>query len=968
VAKGTGDLIVKTIDTVVNGVSQQPPTVRASSQCEAQENMISKIVEGVARRPGTEWITILTSDATPTAGYKVHIRDRDEDIQHLVLVSDGAVRVWNLFTGVEATVVGPPMGGYVSELTGTTTDQTTEANQATANDMNLMPAATTTSRSYFGHEAPFSDLEINVSTIGVGTYTVTWEYWDGDSWEALTVTDGTTHFKTIGLNSVTFTPPTDWASKDDLDDLGIEDMFWIRAEYVSGTITTNPLGKQIHLGGGAAYLDTTGPDANENFAVMSVADYSFIINKETTVAKSTRIFPTVRPNEFMIYAFETTTSTDTDISAQIGSTTITDTDFNVTGTDPALPGEFIRTLLGTAGADPIYTNTNFSNWTFTMIGQTVIHGEQTGSTGTPEQVYPLSWEYSDETYSFLYKQTQKFSDLPSRAVNGFSIEITGDDGNEDNNYWVTFDEDLSAWIETVQPGLTNGLDATTMPHALIQTSTGGGASGEDTFTFGPLTWNDRSAGDENTAPDPSFVGQTLTDIVFHKNRLGLVAGENTILSETGEFFNFYPTTVATVVDSDPIDAAGTNNRIGLIDFAVPWDQKLYLFSGHGAIQNSLFAAGNATAGLTSANVQVVEASAYPSSSLVKPVPAGRSIYFAVDRGVATAIYDYQIIDGLADAADVTSHCPTYVPPNVFSMTISPKENILVCLSSDETHRLYVYSFFNNEQRKVQSSWSKWTFDADYDIVGVQWVGEILYMVVDKTDGLHLEKINTATLVDGDLDHRIHLDSLTAVTGVYTPSTLGYTEFTLPYACIPATYGETHIVLSASGWGDELGQLFPDAEYVATDKFRVPGDWSAYAVTVGRVFSHDYEFTKPLVTAPSGQQGTANIPVTAGRLQVAKFKLITRSSGGFEARVSSDEVNPDEVVATADEWVYEFPNKVISSGTVDAANPRPADQFTFDVGMEGRHARIRITGSSHLPCTIVGAEWEGTYVPRATRIT
>jgi hypothetical protein len=92
----------------------------------------------------------------------------------------------------------------------------------------------------------------------------------------------------------------------------------------------------------------------------------------------------------------------------------------------------------------------------------------------------------------------------------------------------------------------------------------------------------------------------------------------------------------------------------------------------------------------------------------------------------------------------------------------------------------------------------------------------------------------------------------------------------------------------------------------------------------------------------------------------------RSSGGFEVRVSSDEVNPQEVVAPADVYVYQFPNKIISSATVDAANPRPADEFQFDVGIEGRYAKIQVTGSSHLPCTLVGAYWEGSFVARAAR--
>jgi len=58
-------------------------------------------------------------------------------------------------------------------------------------------------------------VAINVSTLGAGTWTITWEYWNSSTWTALSsVSDGTSGFKptAAGLQKVTFTAPGDEAA------------------------------------------------------------------------------------------------------------------------------------------------------------------------------------------------------------------------------------------------------------------------------------------------------------------------------------------------------------------------------------------------------------------------------------------------------------------------------------------------------------------------------------------------------------------------------------------------------------------------------------------------------------------------------------------------------------------------------------------------------------------------------------
>lgn len=95
-------------------------------------------------------------------------------------------------------------------------DKTVQANDASANDVSLGRGSsnlpTETTNVFFGADAPFDELVINVGTAGTDGAT-DWSYWNGVGWIALTVTDTTNHFQSSGTGSVTFTPPSDWAPR-----------------------------------------------------------------------------------------------------------------------------------------------------------------------------------------------------------------------------------------------------------------------------------------------------------------------------------------------------------------------------------------------------------------------------------------------------------------------------------------------------------------------------------------------------------------------------------------------------------------------------------------------------------------------------------------------------------------------------------------------------------------------------------
>ena len=153
------------------------------------------------------------------------------------------INAFALRLDVTATT-GGAIAAAIAEDGGVFVDETTEANEATADDMTLFPATPVAAvdRYNFGFELPVASFSIDTSTVGTGTYTVVWEYWDGAAWSVLAgISDGSTGFKTTGAQTVSWTLPTDWA-RSKINGQG--PFYFIRAEIQTGTVTATPIGEQ----------------------------------------------------------------------------------------------------------------------------------------------------------------------------------------------------------------------------------------------------------------------------------------------------------------------------------------------------------------------------------------------------------------------------------------------------------------------------------------------------------------------------------------------------------------------------------------------------------------------------------------------------------------------------------------------------------------------------------------------------
>jgi hypothetical protein len=139
---------------------------------------------------------------------------------------------------------------------GVYTDDTTDANDAGANDVPICTNPPVANDAfYIGFTAQLTVIKINVGTASAnGDETYVWEYYDGDSWESLEdLVDDTTDFTVTGSNFVSWTLPPDW-SPTTINSQGPFYYIRIRIGAYSAGMTQNPLVTQMWQVGEYPYV------------------------------------------------------------------------------------------------------------------------------------------------------------------------------------------------------------------------------------------------------------------------------------------------------------------------------------------------------------------------------------------------------------------------------------------------------------------------------------------------------------------------------------------------------------------------------------------------------------------------------------------------------------------------------------------------------------------------------------------
>jgi hypothetical protein len=251
-------------------------------------------------------------------------------------------------------------------------------------------------------------------------------------------------------------------------------------------------------------------------------------------------------------------------------------------------------------------------------------------------------------------------------------------------------------------------------------------------------WKYRDIGDATTNPMPSFVGYPIDLISFYKNRIVFASRQNVICSQAGDYFNFFASTVITLVDSDPIDISASTLKPIRLKHAISSPLGLLLFG-----DNAQMLLSTTTEAFSPKTAEINLLSTLSQTDRIAPVDIGSSYVFVEEGVKASSIYEMAITDvnGKPQSVELTRPLPTYIPAAIVDMQVSQSAGTLAILSKQETRSLYLYRWFQLGDNRV-SGWFRWVMPCDVEFFTFDH--DILFVVTKHGSNYVLSRMSLLT--------------------------------------------------------------------------------------------------------------------------------------------------------------------------------------------------------------------------------
>jgi len=535
----------------------------------------------------------------------------------------------------------------------------------------------------------------------------------------------------------------------------------------------------------------------------------------------------------------------------------------------------------------------------------------------------------------VHKEVDALSDLPVRGPDGFRVAVRGDADASEDDYYLRFETNdgqafgEGGWAEDVGPSLNVALDPETLPLQLVNT-------GPDTFTVNTTGWSKRKVGDDDTNPFPSFVGKKLNNFVFFKNRLGFIYEDSVVLSEASELFNFFRTTVRTLLDTAPIDVTSATANVTNLRSSVAFQENLLLFADRG----QFVLKGDP---LTNETITLEAVTNYDVNTAEDPLAVGSYVYFPFKRGNFLGMQEYSLnaTTDVYDSADITTQVPGYINKGNILVTSGSSATDLIALSTGGD-TIYVYKYFFNGREKVVSSWSK--FKMPFNVLSLEFINSSLFVIGDKDGNTLLTEMKCEELrfeEDTVNGFTVHLDMLKT-------HTFGGAETSLPtntlinLGFIP---GSEDVVEVYDKYGNRVTVNFVNGDQVNIQSYN-------RTCFTGVQYKLEYTFSEPVF-----KQG--NPPVSSGlaRMILRNGSLFFTDAVDFQV-----EVTP----IARDKRIFTYSPNVINITSTDTLLSQDG-KLRFSIFTQAKDSIIKIVNSSAFASNFQSCEFEANVHTRSTRI-
>ncbi len=936
--------VTQTIDNYYGGISNQPDLKKFPGQVKDSVNAVPDIIEGLYKRPGSKRISPAEGQANHDAplpnvqsngSWFHYYRDETEGSYIGQIASDGKIRVWSCNDGVEKNVWyhtdNSAYNGSNSDHTSITTYLTpssataTEDLQAlTINDTTFLNNRTKTVASTGTTDANadshFAYIELlrsengrqyslNIYNDPDPPYTVikraTRLKIDSDT---LDETDNHTGH-CPGIGTQTFGHTETYAGRDtSVVDSGVKNLiFRITALGQQGSTNRSSNDNSPH------YRCTYNRQVN-----LLHGGEGWETDDKTTVSLDQALVT-------FTYTVKVVDHEEVEIKANIKAVRPTPTPFDA---DTAVTPD---TILG--GITDELPNTISHK----IIGNGIYLSSSSA----------FSVEVCDQDLMRVMQDTiNSVENLPTQCKHGYIVNVANSASSDDDDYWLKFKgndniDGPGVWVECPKPGITKSLDATSMPHVLQRQADGD-------FLVKKYSWEDRVVGDDNTNPFPSFVGNTINKVLFFRNRLALLSGENVILSRPGELTtpSFFAKTALAVSAVDPIDISCSSTFPSDLFDGLEVAAGLAVFS-----TNQQFLLSSDAEILNPDTAKLRSISTYNYNKDIPPISLGTTIGYIDNSG------KYSRFNEMANVAREQE--PTVVETSKLVNTLLPKdidlltnsrENQLVFFSKTDSDILYGYKYMISGQERPQTSWFKWKLN---NPIKYHFIIDDEYFFLDTDNFLQkinlMQQDNDPSIDENSVNYLIHLDNWTTVGSGSYSTTTKLTTFANQSDWIDqvTTPNGTLVLVDIDSNATRIGR-YAECTVTNTDDFTVPGDWSTGTFYIGYLYEYSINFPTIYPVQSQNQQVRSDVNSS---LVIHRVKLNFGKSGLYSTtlqRTGKDDYTETYESTFADEYL-----------TSDA--PYVPDQIqTIPVYEANNNVKLVLKSSHPAPATLYALSWEGDY--------
>ena len=672
---------------------------------------------------------------------------------------------------------------------------------------------------------------------------------------------------------------------------------------------------------------------------------------------------------------------------------------------------------------------------YDMDAEIIGNGIYVTSTG------PFQIDYFDSSlFKVVTDEAEDVTDLPRQCKAGYIVKIANSAAEEDDYYLQFHGQTFSnfnttstdvgmdgagVWKETFKPGIATNFNYLTMPHQIVRITQREEEEIPDVvdeegnpiteisenyyFICRPIAWSDREVGDDLTNPVPSFVSDRkwedpkeedvyaapqaigfeerkyITATYYYRNRLIFLSGTNVVLSQPiddtqKEQFNFWSKTALTASDDDVIDVTVLNKEPATLYHGLPVNAGFVLFTPS---SQHLLTTDNDV--LSARTIKINKISSYSNKRAVPPFSMGATIGFINESGVNSRMYEMTNIQrqGEVEVLEVSKPISSMIPNGIDQLTES-KESTLVVMGRRFDRNLWVYRYFNNGEKRIQSAWVRWELTGD--LIYHTIIDDVYYLIVRNIFnngalevGPQQREVYTMQRIDlkrsifsaivsdfTNNEYTVHMDNFRIV---YPTDMNYYPSQDVTYFRLPLGYfsDKKLAAYSIDFLGDQGRAMYPRIEIDTFGTWCIlDGNWKGQRLMLGYEFTFGVEFPTIYMQKQEGQNWRSDINAN---LIVHRAEFSLGPSGVYDIGMIRLGHIPADIEERRDKWFYEtrFETRPEDKYLANDVAFVPETKTTYpiydkNINLSPSPYGLYLMSDHPSPATLYSMSWEGNYSP------